>query len=96
MTSTFDQLQEASAATQSRIGTRKPTIGLILGSGLGAYAETLEDAAIVDYGDIPNFPVSTVAGHAGRLIVGNKGDVCCAAMQGRVHFYEGHNAATLV
>ncbi|MCP4444537.1 MAG: purine-nucleoside phosphorylase, partial [Myxococcales bacterium] len=47
-------------------------------------------------GDIPNFPVSTVAGHAGRLIVGNKGDVCCAAMQGRVHFYEGHNAATLV
>ncbi len=96
MTSLFEKLQEAAATIQSRIGVRKPTIGLILGSGLGAYANTLEDAVMVPYGDIPNFPVSTVAGHAGQLIVGNKGNVCCAAMQGRVHYYEGHNAATLV
>lgn len=94
--STFDNLQEAAAAIQSRVGARKPTIGLILGSGLGAYADTLEDAVNVEYGDIPHFPVSTVEGHAGKLVVGNKGDVCCAAMQGRVHFYEGHSAATLV
>lgn len=96
MTSTFDKLQEAAAGIQSRIGSRKPTIGLILGSGLGAYADTLEDPASVEYGDIPHFPVSTVAGHAGKLVVGNKGGLCCAAMQGRVHYYEGHTAATLV
>lgn len=96
MTSTFDNLQEAAGAIQSRIGSRKPTIGLILGSGLGAYANTLENSEAVPYGDIPHFPVSTVAGHAGQLIVGNKGKVCCAAMQGRVHYYEGHTAATLV
>jgi len=96
MTTIYDNLQEAAAGIQSQIGARKPTIGLILGSGLGAYAETLEDAASVEYGAIPHFPVSTVAGHAGRLIVGNKGGMCCAALQGRVHYYEGHNAATLV
>ncbi len=96
MTTTYDNLQEAAASIQSAIGERKPKIGLILGSGLGAYAETLGDAKSVDYGDIPNFPVSTVEGHAGRLLVGNKGDVTCAAMQGRVHFYEGHDARTLV
>lgn len=96
MTSTYEQLQEAAASIQSRIGSHEPKIGLILGSGLGAYAETLENAKTVDYGDIPNFPVSTVAGHAGRLIVGTKGGATCAAMQGRVHFYEGHDARTLV
>jgi purine-nucleoside phosphorylase len=96
MTTTYDNLQEAAASIQSKIGDRKPKIGLILGSGLGAYAETLSDATSVEYGDIPNFPVSTVEGHAGRLLVGNKGDVTCAAMQGRVHFYEGHDARTLV
>ena len=93
---TYEKLQEAAAGIQDRIGKRKPTIGLILGSGLGAYAETLNDPASVEYGDIPHFPVSTVSGHAGRLIVGNKEGVCCAAMQGRVHYYEGHDAATLV
>jgi purine-nucleoside phosphorylase len=96
MTSTYDQLQEAAASIQSSIGSHKPKIGLILGSGLGAYAETLEDARTVEYGEIPHFPVSTVVGHAGRLIVGKKGNATCAAMQGRVHFYEGHDARTLV
>ena len=96
MTTTYDKLQEAAASIQSKIGERKPKIGLILGSGLGAYAETLSDATSVEYGDIPNFPVSTVEGHAGRLLVGDKGGVTCAAMQGRVHFYEGHDARTLV
>lgn len=93
---TFDNLQAAAACIQAKIGERKPKVGLILGSGLGAYAETLEDSAVVEYGDIPHFPVSTVVGHAGRLIVGEKRGVCCAAMQGRVHFYEGHDARTLV
>ncbi len=96
MSKTFDNLQESAAAIRTRIGSRAPTVGLILGSGLGAYADTLEDAAAVDYSAIPNFPVSTVEGHAGRLLVGNKGNTCCAALQGRVHFYEGHDARTLV
>ncbi|MBL4637090.1 MAG: purine-nucleoside phosphorylase [Kofleriaceae bacterium] len=93
---TYDNLQEAAAGIQSKIGQRKPKIGLILGSGLGAYADTLEDAAIVEYSDIPHFPVSTVSGHAGRLVVGSKNGIECAALQGRVHFYEGHDARTLV
>ncbi len=97
---TYDKLQEAAAGIRSQINTdgktKAPKIGLILGSGLGAYADTLEDAAKVEYGDIPHFPVSTVVGHAGRLIVGSKNGIECAAMQGRVHFYEGHDARTLV
>src|SRR5690606_7368794 len=96
MPTTYDKLQEAAASIQSRIGKRAPRICLILGSGLGAYAETLEDAAVVEYADIPHFPVSTISGHAGRLIVGTKQGATCAAMQGRVHFYEGHDARTLV
>lgn len=96
MTMTFDKLQESAAAIRASIGGRAPTVGLILGSGLGAYADTLEDAASLPYGEIPNFPVSTVTGHAGKLVVGTKGGVTCAALQGRVHFYEGHDARTLV
>lgn len=96
MKRTFDNLQESAAAIRTSIGARAPKIGLILGSGLGAYADTLEDAASIEYGSIPHFPVSTVVGHAGKLIVGNKGGVTCAALQGRVHFYEGHDARTLV
>jgi purine-nucleoside phosphorylase len=68
-------------------------VGLVLGSGLGAYADKLHDAVAIDYRDIPYFPVSTVHGHAGRLVVGRAGGPTgpvCAAMQGRVHFYEGH------
>lgn len=68
----------------------QPRIGLILGSGLGAFAETLADAAVVPYGEIPGWPVSTVQGHAGRLVLGRCDRVPVAVMQGRVHLYEGY------
>lgn len=94
--SLYDRLQAAAAHIRDRVAPRRPRIGLILGSGLGAYADTLEDAVAIDYGDIPGFPRSTIVGHAGKLVVGTRGGVTCAAMQGRVHFYEGHSAETVV
>jgi purine-nucleoside phosphorylase len=93
MSELYDQLQAAVAAVRERIGDRRPTVGMILGSGLGSFAEQLEDAVAIDYGEIPHFPSSTVHGHAGRLKVGTLAGVTCVAMQGRVHFYEGHSAA---
>ncbi|HJO04406.1 MAG TPA: purine-nucleoside phosphorylase [Acidobacteriota bacterium] len=68
----------------------QPRIGLILGSGLGAMAETLDDAAVIPYGDIPGWPISTVPGHSGRLVIGKCEGVPLAVMQGRVHPYEGY------
>jgi purine-nucleoside phosphorylase len=72
-----------------------PEVGLVLGSGLGDYADGLANATAIDYADIPHFPTSHVVGHAGRLVVGERDGVRCAAMQGRVHMYEGHSAATV-
>jgi len=89
-----DQFTAADAAAQlilSRIPLR-PKIGLVLGSGLGAFADSLSDAARVSYAEIPSFPQSTAIGHAGRMVVGNAGSVAVAAMQGRVHLYEGYSA----
>ena len=70
----------------------RPKIGLVLGSGLGAFADSLTDATRVPYSDIPSFPQSTAIGHAGRLVIGKAGDIPVAAMQGRVHLYEGYSA----
>lgn len=67
-----------------------PKLGIILGSGLGAFADTLEKAVSIDYRELPDFPTSSVSGHAGRLVLGYRGDVAIVAMQGRVHFYEGY------
>jgi purine-nucleoside phosphorylase len=70
----------------------RPLIGLILGSGLGAFADTLADAARVPYKQIPGFPRSTAIGHAGQMVIGKAGSIAVAAMQGRVHLYEGYSA----
>lgn len=70
----------------------RPRIALVLGSGLGAFADELTDAARIPYGKIPGFPRSTAIGHAGRLVIGKVGDIPVAAMQGRVHLYEGYSA----
>src|SRR5947209_3486502 len=70
-----------------------PKIGLVLGSGLGAFADSLTEATRIPYDDIPAFPRSTAIGHAGRMVVGNADAVPVAAMQGRVHLYEGYSAA---
>ncbi len=68
----------------------KPEIGIVLGTGLGGLVERIEGATVLNYSEIPDFPVSTVEGHAGRLILGTLGGARVAAMQGRFHFYEGY------
>ncbi len=86
--SEFDASHAAAELIRTRTD-RSPCIALILGSGLGSYADELEDAVAIPYGEIPNFAVSTVAGHAGRLVVGTRHGLDVVAMQGRVHAYEG-------
>jgi purine-nucleoside phosphorylase len=89
-----DQFQLADAAAQF-ILTRtpvRPKIGLVLGSGLGAFADSLTDASRVPYAEIPTFPRSTAIGHASQMVLGNAGNVPVAAMQGRAHLYEGYSA----
>lgn len=68
-----------------------PKIGLILGSGLGILADKIEDPTIIDYKDIPNFPISTVEGHAGQLVIGKLMNKHVIAMKGRFHYYEGYS-----
>jgi purine-nucleoside phosphorylase len=74
----------------------RPRVGLVLGSGLGAFADELADAARIDYERIPHFPRSTAIGHAGRMVIGNVAGVPVAAMQGRVHFYEGYSPREVI
>ena len=71
----------------------RPRIGLVLGSGLGSFADDLTEAVRIAYAHIPSFPRSTAIGHAGQLVIGKSGDVAVAVMQGRVHLYEGYSAA---
>lgn len=90
---------EASAAAAAFVRTRTdrvPRVALILGSGLGAFADTLEDATAVPYAEIPDFHASTVVGHAGQLVVGERFGVPIVAMQGRVHAYEGLPTSAVV
>src|SRR2546426_8966475 len=70
----------------------RPRVGLVLGSGLGAFADEFSDAARIPYEKIPHFPRSTAIGHAGKLVVGKVDGVAVAGMQGRVHLYEGYSA----
>ena len=86
----IEKINAAAAFIQSKV-EQAPKIGLILGSGLGALADTIEDAVRIDYGDIPHFPVSTVEGHAGRLVIGQLEGKTVVAMQGRFHYYEGYS-----
>jgi purine-nucleoside phosphorylase len=74
----------------------RPKIALVLGSGLGAFADELAEATRIPYARVPGFPRSTAVGHAGRLVVGQAGGIAVAAMQGRVHFYEGYSAREIV
>src|ERR1700689_3271092 len=89
-----DQFKLAEAAAKSVLqGTPlRPEIGLVLGSGLGGFADSLADATRVAYADIPAFPRSTAIGHAGQMVVGKADVVPVAVMQGRVHLYEGYSA----
>lgn len=69
-----------------------PRVGIILGSGLGAFADTLQNATVIPYSQLPHFPQSSVSGHAGRLVLGTLDGMPVVAMQGRVHAYEGYSA----
>src|SRR6202162_300373 len=91
MTDQFALADSAAQLIRARTPLR-PEIGLILGSGLGAFADSLTDATRVPYADIPTFPRSTAIGHAGQLVLGKAGSIVVAAMQGRAHLYEGYSA----
>lgn len=90
MTNFLERMNEAVNKIEGMI-TVQPEIGLILGSGLGELANEIEDAVEVDYKDIPHFPISTVEGHEGKLVIGNLRGKSVVAMQGRFHFYEGYS-----
>lgn len=83
------QIEEAAAAIRN-CSRYKPTIGLVLGSGLSSLADAVEDPDIVPYDEIPHWPVSTVAGHQGRLVLGKLEEKAVLVQQGRAHFYEGY------
>jgi purine-nucleoside phosphorylase len=88
----FDQVSEAAAFLREKFGSAAPTIGIVLGSGLGAVADAVAQPVIVPYAEIPHFPQSTVEGHSGRVVAGLLGGVPVVMLQGRVHFYEGYTA----
>jgi len=90
----MDDFARAETAAQFLLSRTplRPAIALVLGSGLGGFADELSDATRIPYADIPSFPRSTAVGHAGQMVIGNAGDVAVAAMQGRVHLYEGYSA----
>ncbi len=95
MNENYEKLMKCFECVQKKI-TFKPETALILGSGLGDYADTMEVAKTLDYHDIEGFPVSTVPGHKGRFVFGYAGGVPIVAMQGRVHFYEGYKPQDVV
>jgi purine-nucleoside phosphorylase len=73
----------------------RPGLGLILGSGLGAYPDTWADRVVIPFSDIPNFPAANVAGHSGNLVIGNAEEIPAIALQGRAHFYEGFSISEI-
>jgi len=87
----FARAEQAAQFILSRTALR-PRIALVLGSGLGGFADELENSARIPYAEIPSFPRSTAIGHAGTLVLGETAGVAVAAMQGRVHLYEGYSA----
>ena len=89
-TGLYERAEHAARIIRSRT-TETPRIAIILGSGLGAFADDFENAVSIPYEDITGFPRSTAEGHAGRLVIGKIDQVPLMAMQGRVHFYEGYS-----
>ncbi|MCI8832701.1 MAG: purine-nucleoside phosphorylase [Clostridia bacterium] len=87
----FENYQRATNYIKSKIGNICPKLAIVLGSGLGVLADEFEDLITIKYKDIPDFPVSTVSGHAGELLIGNISGVPVIAMNGRFHYYEGYD-----
>ena len=86
---TLTDIDQTAEAVRQRI-SNQPKLGMILGSGLGALADTVENPEIIPYDELPNWPVSTVIGHSGRLVVGKLENQDVLVMQGRTHYYEGY------
>ena len=95
MTKVYERLQRCYKSIEDKIPFR-PRLALVLGSGLGDYAERIEIETSIDYHEITDFPVSTVSGHKGRFVFGHIGTVPVVIMQGRVHFYEGYSIEEVV
>ena len=92
----MEMLSESKAYIEKQLEGRKPVIGLILGSGLGEMADAISNPVVIDYHDIPHFPVSTVPGHKGRLVIGELEGRTVLCMQGRFHYYEGYSMQEVV
>jgi purine-nucleoside phosphorylase len=95
MLSSYEYADQAAAFIRERCSLA-PAIALVLGSGLGGFAERLTEAVAIPYGEIPHFPRSTVEGHSGRLVLGSFAGVPLAVMQGRVHGYEGYTPQQVI
>lgn len=92
----WKQIKNTASFIRSKIGEETPRIGIVLGSGLGSMAERIDVTHSLAYADIPGFPVSTVEGHAGRLVFGRLAGQNVVAMQGRFHYYEGYTPQQVV
>ena len=88
---TFVQYQESADAIRAKIGSFKPAVAMVLGSGLGYLGDLVENAVVVPYGEIPHFKISTAPGHKGQLVFGQLNGCNVAVMQGRMHHYEGYS-----
>jgi len=91
---TLEQIDQAAEAVRKRTEQR-PRVGIILGSGLNDLADSVQKADVIPYGDLPNWPKSTVHGHAGRLVIGDLEGQTVFIMQGRIHFYEGYSMSQI-
>ena len=94
--SAFHEAERAAAFIRERTALRQPQIAIILGTGLGGFADRLTDAIAIPYAEIPHFPRPTIEGHAGRLVLGTFAGMPLAVMQGRVHAYEGYTPRQVI
>jgi purine-nucleoside phosphorylase len=92
----FTELEEAAAAVRARLDDKAPDVGVVLGSGLGSWADSLGGVVKIPYADIPHMASSRVVGHAGNLCIGGSGAARVACLQGRVHLYEGYEPERVV
>jgi len=93
---TFERVEETAAAIRRRLSSPPPAAAVVLGSGLGGFAETLTGTVAMSYDELPHWPGTRVVGHAGRLVVGSVRGRQVAALAGRVHFYEGYDLDAVV
>jgi purine-nucleoside phosphorylase len=91
----YSKIRETVDSIRSRC-SQQPVLGLILGSGLGAFAESITERTVIPFNNLPGFPFASVLGHSGSLVIGMVAGVPVAALQGRVHLYEGYSAAEVV